>query len=330
MPTSDLRFSAYLTSQPLYSYRDEAYAIDVKLGTPAQTLRLSVDLMRPGITVAGASCKNCAGANKRTYDGKKSSSSGCNTREYFIGNATAIECLDVIEALDISSNNYSFLQVISAGPNSCFARQPFHGVVGLPDTVSTPNIFGVYMERTCSPNGDYTINAGTLTHGGLDSSACGVPTPPQPLENYNGSRLLSMKLDSVQTTTSHRRLNAEFGGPWRATFTTTSSEVLVPMKLFHDLNLYWNATLKDGKWTIDCDTRRSIYFSYNCTPMHQPGALSCFYLGPIALQQFMYRVGDTCVLRIRPRDANDPLKDYVTFGIPLFRSVCMLFDFECK
>lgn len=97
MPTSDLRFSAYLTSQPLYSYRDEAYAIDVKLGTPAQTLRLSVDLMRPGITVAGASCKNCAGANKRTYDGKKSSSSGCNTREYFIGNATAIECLDVIE-----------------------------------------------------------------------------------------------------------------------------------------------------------------------------------------------------------------------------------------
>ena len=88
---------ARLTSQPLYSYRDEAYVFDVKLGTPTQTLRLSFDLTRSGIAVAGASCKSCAGASKAAYEGTKSSTSSCKRDGKTIGDATAVECLDAIE-----------------------------------------------------------------------------------------------------------------------------------------------------------------------------------------------------------------------------------------
>ncbi|KAH7717278.1 Vacuolar aspartic protease [Aphelenchoides avenae] len=313
---------------PLHTYRDEVYAFDVQLGTPPQILRLAIDVMGVGTVVAGNSCESCLNTQKSVYDENVSSTALYNGgRHGHDDGSVDVGIEDVMKTLDLASNAFTFHEIISAPPTSCFIHQPFDGVIGLQSKALSPNIFGLHMNRICANADDFADGAGSITHGGFAWTACeGGLWTNVPLENFEGSSLLSIKLDSLYDAHVKR---APFQGPWRATFTTTSPDLILPAKLFADLNEHWGAQAMGGLWTIDCNTQHSITLDYKCMPLTPDNlTIGCNVLGPMALQQFIYRVGNICVLRIRPRDEDDTYPDYWTLGVAFLRQFCVGFNFE--
>ncbi|KAH7711642.1 aspartyle protease precursor [Aphelenchoides avenae] len=306
------------TPQPvdLRSYRDQAYAVPVDFGTPAQTLYLAIDVFGTDVTVASTNCTECC--HKTPYDASKSTAKNHKCLASTVNNdgTQLTSCTDDLSVgKQLPLTGASFDEVVSTKPGSAFATSPADGTVGL-QTPSWPKtadrIFGLYLTKTCKDQAD---KAGTINLLNVDPNNCGSP-------KENDLAPLSGLLKSVQVG----------GNVWsppksrRVTFTTTSNDVAVPQDDFTKLNTNWKATQdKDsGEWRVPCTfnpdaVSGAVMFTFDGGPTLE-----------FVIQHFIDQVGDTCVLRIRPKTKDEPNPDYWAIGLPVYRKYCTLFDFKAN
>ncbi|KAH7702054.1 aspartic protease 7, partial [Aphelenchoides avenae] len=328
-------------SETLRSYRDEAYAVDVKIGTPSQTYSLTIMIEAERIVVPAPSCRECC--RKKAYDPTQSSTGACAPGTPFGWDGTGRDCNDTVAAFGRTLQNYDFRVVVNTSSANFFVRDgTWDGLFGLSAMTSfTDEPFGLFLQRTCTPEGAIATSAGTITYGGMDTNYCGeafatlqlIDDPLSP--DLSGSSGLT-RLSQVQLGASDPIIDAH--GGWKVNFETASSEIGVPrvslgsskstmvpcllQKVFDTLNKSWRATMnpKTGEWNVDCSIAGYLNLSFADAP--QP--LS------IPVQQLVYRVEDSCVLRLRPWGPDDEFytSSYWTFGLPLFRTYCSLYDFK--
>ncbi|KAH7712006.1 proteinase A [Aphelenchoides avenae] len=169
-----------VTQVSLRSYQDDAYGIEVDIGTPIQSLHLGVDLYGTGVAVAGAACVQCC-YKDQTYDPTKSTSNTKNcSAPLDKGDGTAqATCHDILSALDFRNPDYVFSEVTTATHGSAFVQNVWDGTFGLNQASLIEQPFGFFMKRTCT---NATVdNAGTITHGGIDEQNCNAAGASIPL-----------------------------------------------------------------------------------------------------------------------------------------------------
>ncbi|KAH7701191.1 aspartic protease, partial [Aphelenchoides avenae] len=312
------------TSVPLRSYRDQLYAVPVDLGTPAQRLYLAVDAFGESILVPGPKCVECC--RKDRFDPSKSNTCVYGSRNAFYYADPDImvdKCSDKLTFdANVTLNNASLYVVLSTPPSNFFALGPSDGVLGL-GVIHWDNAYhtammmpyvGIFLKATCTQ--DHEDNAGTLTIEEKDTENCDSTEIPVKLTEESSNKPVSAILHRLKIGE-----DPEVTGPWRATFTTASPDVVVPEALFERLNdKYRNATKdKDsGVWQIACSYKGQdevhLMFEGETNPTFS-----------FKLQHFIDQIGEKCVLRIRPKAREDANPDYWSMGLPFFRKYCANF-----
>ncbi|KAH7717971.1 cathepsin D [Aphelenchoides avenae] len=172
----DLKKSDEVTTVPLYTYRDEAYAADVLVGTPPQKVRLAFRSSSEDTVVAAKLCSACC--KHELFDSTTSSTYQATGETWKSHHQRLIYySSDVLQAFGETKKNFSFFLTVFSNGTDDFADQPFDGHFNsllLLDKKGFPKHFTFYAKRTCA-NGvtDPTkTTAGVITVGGKDETNC--------------------------------------------------------------------------------------------------------------------------------------------------------------
>jgi hypothetical protein len=302
--------TAPVVNQSLYTYRDEAYAIDVGVGTPPQMVQLAFRSSSEDTVVAGSECSACCHHN--TFDQTKSSTYVRTGKKWRNHHQEHIYySLDNMQAFGVTKTNQSFfLTVFSNGTND-FPAQPFDGHFNagfLLNSDGSSPLFTLYAKRTCATN--HSANAGWITMNAVNTVNCAPATVEIP-SNFGNNRytvqLESYKFGSKTASTM-----------WNAVLSAKSPEIIVPEDVFKAFNSTLHPTLnKDGQYEVPCNAN--------------PGDLSLTFIGSTPLivpwHQLVRQVGNVCTMLVIPRKAGHSATDPTewSLGLPFLRQYCQIF-----
>ncbi|KAH7718262.1 ASP-6 protein [Aphelenchoides avenae] len=171
-------------TQDLYTHRDNTIGIEVNIGTPAQTLLMSVGLSESYLIVASACCIYCccdkefAPWQSSTYKlNEYVSSRGNNFDDYELGSDIVASKVSTGVAPQAS------LQVISRLSGTEWEGHAYDGIVSFAYTgrsqslidgvfQNQPPLYTIFYQRQCPAPTVSQVKAGTVTYGAVDTSNC--------------------------------------------------------------------------------------------------------------------------------------------------------------
>ncbi|KAJ9604867.1 hypothetical protein H2200_010982 [Cladophialophora chaetospira] len=312
---------------------DYNYLIDLEVGTPAQSITLTIDTGSSDVVIfEEGSCSTCEGGS---YDPSESSSLvNENTpfsTSYFDGTAFSGNYIaDTVSVGDATATGV----ILALASSVSSKNSALHGImgIGLDGLEASPTKYNgfiddLYNEGIISSK-SYTIflddvgdSAGSIIFGGGDSSKYSGDLVALPIQPYtdNVPRLqvewtgLSLT-DSTGKTTALTSSDLSYPVALDTGYTT----IVVPTELFNELYSYFGvSTSTAGDYLVPCDVPDG-YLSFG------------FGAGPaVTINVPFYELAvptteaGTCLFGLLPQEGN-----VISFGDPFLRSAYVTYDYD--
>ncbi|KAI9012076.1 rhizopuspepsin 2 precursor [Phycomyces nitens] len=283
-----------------YLYDVEYYGT-IKVGTPAQSLKLDFDTGSADLWFASTLCTNC-GASQTKFDSTKSSTYKSSTKTWSISYGDGSSASGVV---GYDTVNIGGLSIVGQGIElakkeaTAFQSGPIDGLLGLAfDSIITATgvktpmdnlisqglitspVFGVYLGRQT------TDGAGEYVFGGYNSNHISGSLTTVPIDNSDGFWSIDVSASSAGTTTSTTSLGA-FSG---ILDTGTSLMIFTNTMAAKVAKAYGATDNYDGTYTIKCDTSKfaPLSFTISGTKFTIPAADLIYYRGSTCIASFAY------------------------------------------
>ncbi|KAL0093618.1 secreted aspartyl protease [Phycomyces blakesleeanus] len=283
-----------------YLYDVEYYGT-VKVGTPAQSLKLDFDTGSADLWFASTLCTNC-GSTQTKFDSTKSSTYVSSTKTWSISygdgsSASGVVGFDTVNLGGLSITGQGI--ELAKKEATAFQTGPIDGLLGLAfDSIITATgvktpvdnlisqglitspVFGVYLgKQTTDAVGEYVF-------GGYNSNHINGTLTTVPVDNSDGFWSITASAATAGTTTTTTSLGAIEGildtGTTLMIFTNTIATKVA--KAYGATDNY------DGTYTIKCDTSSfaPLTFTINGAKFTIPPADLIYYRGSTCIASFAY------------------------------------------
>ncbi|KAL0092305.1 secreted aspartyl protease [Phycomyces blakesleeanus] len=279
-----------------YLYDVEYYGT-VKVGTPAQSLKLDFDTGSADLWFASTLCTNC-GSTQTKFDSTKSSTYVSSTKTWSISygdgsSASGVVGFDTVNlgGLSITGQGIELAKKEAAA----FQSGPIDGLLGLAfDTIITATgvktpmdnlisqglitspVFGVYLGRQT------TDGAGEYVFGGYNSNHINGALTTVPVDSSDGFWTITASAGTAGTTSL---------GSFSGILDTGTSLMLFTNTMAAKVAKAYGATDNyDGTYTIKCDTSSfsPLTFTIAGTKFSIPAADLVYYRGTTCIASFAY------------------------------------------
>ncbi|KAH7705191.1 hypothetical protein AAVH_27606 [Aphelenchoides avenae] len=254
-------------TQSLFGYRDMYYGANFTTGSlsdgePVQPFTLTLWLTGSSLSVA-----------YETLHGY------CNTFEHYASSQYTYvddygdgyyELEDSVAFYDNGSRLFyadAFVMAVSnvttTSAVTVWTTNAFDGFFGIYTVLAdgllpvNQSVISVLLRRTCDDG--YTANAGYITYGGIHP-LCDI-LAVTPLDKKSGLRIYDAP--SIRITTVRHGKNTVGVDSGGATLDSLEQNIVLPKDVFYKLQL--NATKTERGFTVDCDSRPEIAFTFNET-----------------------------------------------------------------